>query len=309
MVKKFSEPVSADASGISIPDRRNAAVFIVAPDREFLTEVQGQCPLPADRATFGNLAELMTVLSELKKLDLAFVLLVERTGSDIDPPTLRKLRLDFPQVVIIAILETCDQRDSLRLQSIGVQSILLPPFDGIDVNREIATAIPNVPQFKRHPDLMRRSQARLDFLIPSDLSYVLGINYQVSLLLKEFGFPLQDVRVNIPLVCDEAITNAIIHGNKRDPEKKVSVQIYVSHSRFRVRVRDQGQGFDVSSVADPREGENIMRSSGRGVFLMRNIMDVVEFKENGRMIELEKLNPNADSNGVNGRSNHLKESE
>jgi serine/threonine-protein kinase RsbW len=304
MAKKYSDSVSHDAPKVDIPNRRDAAVFLVASDPDFLEEVRAACALPEGRAVFTALPELIAVLSELKKLDLAFVILVERAGADIDPPILRKLRLDFPQVVLLAVLESCDQRDSLRLQSIGVHSIVLPPFDGLDFNKEIATAIPNVPQFKRHPDLMRRGQARLDFLIPSDLTYVLGINYEVALLLKEFGFPPQDVRVNIPLVCDEAITNAIIHGNRRDPEKKVSVQIYVSHSRFRIRVRDQGEGFDVGSVADPREGENVLRSSGRGVFLMKSIMDVVEFKEDGRVLELEKLNPNATANGNgNGRAN------
>lgn len=297
MAKKYSDPTTVN---VQTPDRRDAAVYFVASEPSFLEEVRSSCAMPEGRATFDDITGLMTLLGELKKVDLAFVILVERSGAGIDPPMLRRLRLDFPQLVILAVLESCDQRDSLRLQSIGVHSILLPPFDDIDISKEIATAIPNVPQFKRHPDLMRRGQARLDFVIPSELSYVLGINYEVSLLLKEFGFPPQDVRVNIPLACDEAITNAIIHGNKRDAEKKVSVQIYVSHSRFRIRVRDQGEGFDVAAVADPREGENVMRSSGRGVFLMKNIMDLVEFKEDGRVLELEKRNGNSNGNGAAG---------
>jgi serine/threonine-protein kinase RsbW len=184
------------------------------------------------------------------------------------------------------------------LRSVGVHGVLLPPFEEVSIAREVATVVPNVPQFTRHPDLMRRGQARFDFLIPSDLSYVLGLNYEISLLLKEFGFSQQDTRVNIPLACDEAVTNAIVHGNESQPEKKVNIQIYVSHSRFRIRVRDQGNGFDVAGVADPREGDNVHRASGRGIYLMRNIMDRVEFKENGRVIELEKLNTeNSNSNG------------
>jgi serine/threonine-protein kinase RsbW len=297
MAKKSSDPLSAGAAANAVPERRDAAVFVVSSDPAFLAYVRSQCELPAGRAYFETLSQLGEILSELERIHLAFVVIVERSGVDIDPPALRRLRLDFPQLVIIAVLDECDQRSSLRLQSIGVHSILLPPFGDIDIDREIATAIPNVPQFKRHPDLMRRGQARLDFVIPSDLSYVLGINHTVSLLLKEFGFPLQDVRVNIPLACDEAITNAIVHGNKRDPDKKVAVKIYVSHGRFRIRVSDQGEGFDVSRVEDPREGDNVHRASGRGVFLMKNIMDVVEYKEGGRVLELEKLNTHANGNG------------
>jgi serine/threonine-protein kinase RsbW len=123
------------------------------------------------------------------------------------------------------------------------------------------------------------------------------------MLLKEFGFPQQDSRINIPLACDEAIANAIVHGNKSHPDKKVNVQIYLSHSRFRIRVRDQGEGFDFDSLADPRKGDNVHRSSGRGVFLMRNIMNTVEYKEGGRVLELEKLNPNAKRSRSNS-TNH-----
>jgi serine/threonine-protein kinase RsbW len=144
---------------------------------------------------------------------------------------------------------------------------------------------------------MRRSSVRMDFVIPSDLTYVIGINYHISNLLKEFGFPPQDTRVNIPLACDEAITNAIVHGNNSHPDKKVSIQIYVSPNRFRMRVRDEGDGFDLAKVADPTRGDALLRSSGRGVYLMRNIMDAVEFRESGRVIELEKRNENADGNG------------
>ena len=177
------------------------------------------------------------------------------------------------------------------------QATIMAPYDDVDLKKEIATALPNVPQFKRHPDLMKRGMVRLDFLIPSDLSYVLGINYLISMLLKEFSFPTTDCRINVPLACDEALTNAIIHGNGSDVDKKVSVHIYVSSSRFKMRVKDQGAGFDVNKVADPLEGENMMRSSGRGVYLMKSIMDNVEYKDGGKVVELEKTNTGSAGTG------------
>jgi serine/threonine-protein kinase RsbW len=207
------------------------------------------------------------------------------------------LRLEFPQIVLMALLGECDQQSALRLQSIGLHGVLLPPFERINLGREIATAVPNVPNFKRHPDLMRRASVRIDFLIPSDLSYVIGINYHISNLLKEFGFPPQDTRVNVPLACDEAITNAILHGNQSRADKKVSIQIYVSPNRFRIRVRDEGAGFQPEQVSDPTQGEALLRSRGRGVYLMRSIMDSVVFREGGRVVELEKKNPNGIANG------------
>jgi serine/threonine-protein kinase RsbW len=280
--------------------RGGKAVFIVATDPAFLDRVLSECEdAPQGAARFSNLDALSRALTQFERIALAFVLLVEHRGADLDIPALRHLRLNFPQLVIMSLLEGCDQQTSLRLHSIGVQAILLPPFNRINLTREIASALPNVPNFKRHPDLMRRSTVRMDFLIPSDLSYVIGVNYQISNLLKEFGFPPQDTRVNIPLACDEAITNAIIHGNRSNPEKKVNIQVYVSPNRFRIRVRDEGDGFELARVDDPTRGEALLRPSGRGVYLMRNIMDSVEYKEGGRVVELEKKN-----GGANGAIGH-----
>jgi serine/threonine-protein kinase RsbW len=273
----------------------------VASDDAFLETVRGENPtLPDGIARFNNIQDLRETVTQLARLQLAFVLIVERDGRAIDIHALRQLRVETPQLVVLTLLDSCDQQSLLRLQSVGVHGVLLPPFSDIDVAAELSTAVPNVTHFKRHPGVMMRAQARLDLLIPSDLSYVLGVNYEIALLLKEFGFPVQDVRVNIPLVCDEAITNAIVHGNRNDPSKMVNISVYVSRGRFRIRVRDQGDGFDDATVEDPRDGENVMRSGGRGVFLMRNIMDSVEYKEGGRVIEMEKRNTSSNGNNNGG---------
>jgi len=301
MARKSSDP-RPGVPHAAAPPRGERTVFVVASDPAFLDRVYRECEgAPRGAARFAGLAGLDGALGQFERLPLAFVLLVERRGTDIDVPELRRLRLDFPQLIIIAVLGECDQQNALRLQSVGVHGVLLPPFERINLEREIATALPNVPSFKRHPDLVRRASVRMDLLIPSDLSYVIGLNYHISNLLKEFGFPPQDTRVNIPLACDEAITNAIIHGNRSNPDKKVSIQIYVSPNRFRMRVRDEGGGFDVAKLADPTRGEALLRSSGRGVYLMRNIMDSVVFKEGGCVVELEKLNGHGGENG-NGQS-------
>jgi serine/threonine-protein kinase RsbW len=302
MARKSSDFIPG-ASPVVSSMRAERTVFAVASDGAFLERVFAACAEPPrEAARYATIGELSDALSEFQRIALAFVLMVEPRGDRLDIPALRRLRLDFPQVVLMVVLEECDQQTALRMQSIGVHGILLPPFERINLGREIATAVPNVPNFKRHPDLMRRASVRLDFLIPSDLTYVLGINYHISNLLKEFGYPAQDTRLNVPLACDEAITNAIVHGNCSRADKKVNIQIYVSPNRFRIRVRDEGEGFDIASVANPTQGEALLRPSGRGVYLMRSIMDSVEFKEGGRVVELEKRNANANGN-LNGNTN------
>jgi len=294
MAKKSSDSVAPSQPTVDPGLRGKTPVHVVTSDPTLFDRLSAECAeMPAVQGRYPNIGRLAEDLERAGHPGLAFVLLIEQSCDAIDALALRQLRLDYPQLVLMVICESCDQQNSLRLQSMGVHSILLPPFDRINMVTEISSAGPSTTQYKRNPDLMRRAQARLDMLIPSDLGYVLGINHEISLLLKEFGFPPQDTRINVPLACDEAITNAIVHGNDSQVEKKVAIQIYVSHSRFRIRVRDNGSGFDVATVADPTKGDNVMRSSGRGVYLMRKIMDSVEYKEDGRVLELEKRNSNA----------------
>jgi serine/threonine-protein kinase RsbW len=297
MASKSSDSLTRGAA--VVPSMKNErTVFAVAADGAYVEQVFHACAEPpTSAARFASIDALSEALAQFERIALAFVLIVERRGDQIDIPALRRLRIEFPQIVLMALLGECDHQSALRLQSIGVHGVLLPPFERINLGREIATAVPNVPNFKRHPDLMRRASVRIDFLIPSDLSYVIGINYHISNLLKEFGFPPQDTRVNVPLACDEAITNAILHGNRSRTDKKVSIQIYVSPNRFRIRVRDEGDGFQPEQVSDPTQGEALLRSRGRGVYLMRSIMDSVVFREGGRVVELEKKNPNGSANG------------
>ena len=90
----------------------------------------------------------------------------------------------------------------------------------------------------------------------------------------------------------EALANAIKHGNKLSPDKRVFVRIEVNgDDELRIAVEDQGEGFDPMQVANPLDPQNLLRESGRGVFYMRNFMDAVNFSTTaggGTRIELTK---------------------
>jgi len=90
----------------------------------------------------------------------------------------------------------------------------------------------------------------------------------------------------------EALANAIKHGNKLSPDKRVFVRIEVNGTgELRIAVEDQGEGFDPSGIGDPLAPQNLLRESGRGVFYMRNFMDDVRFTKaegGGTRIELTK---------------------
>lgn len=97
----------------------------------------------------------------------------------------------------------------------------------------------------------------------------------------------EDFYGNILISLTEAVNNAIVHGNKLDPEKNVSVSFSAVDSILRFVITDEGPGFDYDNLPDPTAPENIEKPNGRGVFLMKNLADNCAFKDDGRIVEME----------------------
>lgn len=91
---------------------------------------------------------------------------------------------------------------------------------------------------------------------------------------------------NILIALTEAVNNAIHHGNRLDPNKKTSVTCGQDHDKLRFIVRDEGAGFDFENLPDPTDPENLEKPNGRGIFLMKNLADEINFDEEGRTVEL-----------------------
>jgi len=83
----------------------------------------------------------------------------------------------------------------------------------------------------------------------------------------------EDEQHKIEMAVHESVINAIWHGNKNDPSKHVWLRFQIFTDRLEIHVRDQGTGFDLSQVADPLADENLLKVSGRGIFLIRTFMD------------------------------------
>ena len=97
----------------------------------------------------------------------------------------------------------------------------------------------------------------------------------------------EDFYGNILISLTEAVNNAMVHGNKLDPEKEVKVTCIVERPFLRFRIEDEGPGFDYDNLPDPTAPENIEKPNGRGVFLMRNLADNCEFLDDGRIVQIE----------------------
>lgn len=103
------------------------------------------------------------------------------------------------------------------------------------------------------------------------------------------------LRLNFKVGLTEALSNAMLYGNDRDPGKRVRVEVRVGVDEITARVTDEGAGFDPCGVPDPTLPDNVSRPCGRGIFLMRKLLDEVSFNDQGNSVTLVlRLDP-ADS--------------
>lgn len=95
------------------------------------------------------------------------------------------------------------------------------------------------------------------------------------------------LQANMVSVLSEAVNNAIVHGNKHDPQKKVYCSYVIDGSVVRFRVEDEGSGFEYSKVPSPLAVDNIEKPHGRGIFIIRMLSDKVTFEKEGRLLIIE----------------------
>ncbi len=127
-----------------------------------------------------------------------------------------------------------------------------------------------------------------DVVIPSDPAEARYVQDQIEHLLQTRRTNDHDV-FSIKLALEEALINAIKHGNQLDHTKKVYVSYRVLPDRFEVQIRDEGPGFDPADVPDPTAIENLERPCGRGLMLMRHYMTEVVFNDRGNRVTMSKV--------------------
>jgi len=126
-------------------------------------------------------------------------------------------------------------------------------------------------------------------LIPSDMLAVRQPEREILQIMRRFGYPEQTVFA-VKLALEEALINAIRHGNRNDLNRYVTVRYDVNPARTVVVVADEGDGFRPEQVPDPTTSENISKPCGRGIMLMRAYMDEVRYSRKGNLVRMVKYN-------------------
>jgi len=143
------------------------------------------------------------------------------------------------------------------------------------------SAIPMLPQQISIP-------SATTCVFPSDPAEARKVQDQIEQRLVESNCLEHDL-FSIKLALEEAIVNAMKHGNQLDREKKVEIQFAVQGNRFEIRITDEGPGFDPLDVPDPTAVENLERPCGRGLMLMRHYMTEVNYNERGNSVLMHKI--------------------
>ncbi|NRB64904.1 MAG: ATP-binding protein [Saprospiraceae bacterium] len=121
--------------------------------------------------------------------------------------------------------------------------------------------------------------------LTSNPNNVAAVEKFVGKICREYQIQ-REIYGNILISLTEAVNNAIIHGNKNDESKTVRIQTHKAPDLIAFRVSDEGRGFDSNNLPDPTCPDNIAKCGGRGVFLMKQLSDRVDFYDNGRTVEM-----------------------
>lgn len=125
-----------------------------------------------------------------------------------------------------------------------------------------------------------QDQTAYRIVIKSDLRNVARVEKVTEKIANYMHFTDEE-KDSLAIAVTEIVGNAIVHGNKRDKKKKVTIDFEYKNKTIIVTIQDEGEGFDVAEIANPLEPENLLKESGRGIFIVRALMDTVEFKNTG----------------------------
>lgn len=192
--------------------------------------------------------------------------------------------------LMIPIVVSSDQTQHpgiVKAFKIGASNYLRVPYNKEELRGIVEKTLSYKLRFIDDIKVLPYVHEKIDFELPSDLSLMNGVLQYLIERVAKLGL-IRPERSNLFVALDEAFVNAVKHGNRNDPTKLVRITAELSSKEARFTIEDEGAGFNVADIPDPRDPENLFRSSGRGVLLIYNIMDEVEYNERGNRLTMVK---------------------
>src|SRR5579872_31864 len=198
----------------------------------------------------------------------------------------RFLLQEMPQVV-------SQLREALRQGSLTIwpSTGKLPHSPGIAPGERLRTgsgrfALPVV--YSIFISSMAMTEQRVSYTLDSSIETIDRAEEKATHIATELGFG-EDEIMQISMAVREGAVNAVLHGNAYAPDKKVTLAFEQTGQDLIITIKDQGPGMDLSKIPNPLAPENLLKTSGRGIFLMRSFMDVVEIRPSSAGTELKLI--------------------
>jgi serine/threonine-protein kinase RsbW len=164
---------------------------------------------------------------------------------------------------------------------------LRQPYNKDELREIVEQTLSYKLRYVDDPSLLSHTHEKIEFELPSDIALMSGVLKYLLERVAKMGV-ISPEGSNLFVALDEAFVNAVKHGNKSDPTKLIRVGAELSPKEACFTIEDEGEGFDVQTIPDPRDPANLFKSSGRGVLLIYNIMDEVEYNAQGNRVKMVK---------------------
>ena len=180
-----------------------------------------------------------------------------------------------------------DRPDVIKAFKLGAGNYRRAAYDQQELREIVEQTLSYKLRYVDDPRLLAHTHEKIEFEIPSDLALMDGVLQYLLERVSKLGL-ITPEGSNLFVALDEAFVNAVKHGNKNDPNKLVRVGAELSPKEACFTIEDEGEGFDVRAIPDPCDPANLFKSSGRGVLLIYNIMDEVEYNAQGNRVKMVK---------------------
>jgi serine/threonine-protein kinase RsbW len=175
----------------------------------------------------------------------------------------------------------------IKAFKMGAANYLRMPYNRDELREIVEQTLANKLRYVDDSSLFSHVHEKIEFELPSDLALMNGVLEYLQERVAKLGLIRPD-RSNLFVALDEAFVNAVKHGNKNDLTKLVKITAELSPKEASFTVEDEGEGFNIHEIPDPCDPHNLFRTSGRGVLLIYNIMDEVEYNAQGNRVKMIK---------------------
>jgi serine/threonine-protein kinase RsbW len=175
----------------------------------------------------------------------------------------------------------------IKAFKMGAANFLRLPYNREELREIVEQTLSHKVRTVDDPSVYSHVHEKIEFELPSDLALMNGVLDYLQERVSKLGL-IRPERSNLFVALDEAFVNAVKHGNKNDPTKLLRITAELSPKEASFTVEDEGEGFNVGEIPDPCDPENLFRTSGRGVLLIYNIMDEVEYNAQGNRVKMIK---------------------